>query len=107
MAQESLQLSRPEASVLTTVDPQRELSLSDIAVATKLAPSEVQQIVARLEEAELVESGPRGLRLTRQGMRVRKQDFVERWLRPLPIEHESYENVSAELDAELAKLGEP
>ncbi|HSY49120.1 MAG TPA: helix-turn-helix domain-containing protein [Thermoanaerobaculia bacterium] len=106
MAQESLQLSRPEASVLATVDPQRELSLSDIAVATKLAPSEVQQIVARLEEAELVETGQRGLRLTRQGMRVR-QDFEERWFRPLRLEHESYENVSAELDAELAKLDEP
>src|SRR5437763_15036842 len=103
MAQESLQLSRPEASVLTTVEPQRELSLSDIAVATKLAPSEVQQIVARLEEAELVKTGARGPRLTRQGMRAR-QDF-EHWLRPLPLEHESYENVSAELDAELAKLG--
>jgi DNA-binding MarR family transcriptional regulator len=103
MAQESLQLSRPEASVLTTVDPQRELSLSDIAVATKLAPSEVQQIVVRLEGAELVKTGPRGLRLTRQGMRVR-QDFEEHWLRPLPLEDESYENVSAALDAELAKL---
>lgn len=105
MAQESLQLSRPEASVLTTVEPQRELSLSDIALATKLAPSEVHQIVARLEEAELVKTGQRGPRLTRQGMRVR-QDF-EHWLRPLPLEHESYENVSAQLDAELAKLGEP
>ncbi|HXA16442.1 MAG TPA: MarR family transcriptional regulator [Thermoanaerobaculia bacterium] len=106
MAQESLQLSRPEASVLTTVEPQRELSLSDIAVATKLAPSEVRQIVARLEEAELVKSGPRGPRLTREGMRVR-QDFDGRWLRPRALENESYENVSAELDAELAKLGEP
>jgi DNA-binding IclR family transcriptional regulator len=105
MAQESLNLSRPEASVLTTVDPQRELSLSDIAVATKLAPSEVQQIVARLEAAELVKTGQRGPRLTRQGMSVR-QDFEEHWLRPLRAEH-SYEAVSAELDAELAKLGEP
>jgi DNA-binding MarR family transcriptional regulator len=104
MAQESLQLSRSEASVLTTVDPSRELSLSDIAVATKLAPSEVQQIAARLEEAGLVKTGPRGLRLTRQGLKVR-QDFEEHWLRPLPLEHESYENVSAALDAELAKLG--
>ena|ERR1700760_3188670 len=106
MAQESLQLSRPEASVLTTVDPQRELSLSDIAVATKLAPSEVQQIVARLEEAELVKSGARGPRLTRQGMKAR-QDFEGSWLRPLSLEPDSYEDVSAELDAELAKLGEP
>jgi Mn-dependent DtxR family transcriptional regulator len=75
-------------------------------VATRLAPSEVQQIVARLEEAGLVKSGQRGPRLTRQGMRVR-QDFEEHWLRPLALENESYENVSAELDAELAKLGEP
>jgi hypothetical protein len=106
MISDSIDLSGSKASVLATADAQQELSVSDLALATKLAPSEVKRIVTDLVNAKLLKSGSRGVILTREGVSARK-GLSPTSFRTFSVEPESsLEDVSAALDAELSKLRE-
>jgi hypothetical protein len=67
-------VSASELAVLDTILPDRVAFLPDVAIVTKLTPSETKEIVTKLTEKRLVENvGPYAVRITHKGEGVAKR----------------------------------
>lgn len=95
--------SPSDVAILGTLKAQPAASLGEVAVETKLAPSEVRDVAQRLTQAGLVKQGGHGLRLTNSGRAAVSgwQEVLDHYRSAQPS---SVEAVEEALDEELNRL---